>query len=336
MKRREIVCEYQPYILYQPVRADQLRANAVSADNATINVWEETWLKNIKANKEFFGDFHKHSLGNLFGKYLHRPVIIAGSGPSLKYNAKELVNRGEIPLISCLHNFHYFEDNGVNPEYYVSLDAGPVVLEEIAEGGAKTPDEYWELTKDRKLIAFIGSDPRLFEKWQGEKYVFNAPVPSADYEDKVDAIESFHCMVSNGGNVLGACLYIAKGYFGAGAIVFVGADFSFGYDRKFHSWDSKYDKEMGNCVPVYDVYGHKVPTWQSYKNFKDWFDWVSIKVPGIYINCSEGGCLGSYADGNLHTIKQMDLTDCLDMFNMSRHIKEQAIKPQDAVKRILF
>jgi len=337
MKTRNIICEYQNYIFHTPVPPTQLRSNAVSADQVTIDAWKETWLGNIRKNKKFFGSFKKHSLGSLYGQFLHRPCIIAGSGPSLRHNYKKLKDRNGIPLISCLHNFHFFEDADLAPEYYVSLDAGPVVLEEIAEGGTKTPEEYWNRTKDRSLIAFIGSDPILFEKWQGKIYLYNAPVPDADYEKQVDEIETFRCIVSNGGNVLGACLYITKGYFGSSVTIFTGSDFSFDPgNNRFHGWDSKYDKNMGYCVPAFDVFGNKVKTWQSYKNFKDWFDWVSLQVPGLYINCSEGGCLGSYSDGNLFTIKQMDLDKCLDMFNMSSHLKDQALNPENAEKKILF
>jgi hypothetical protein len=336
LKTREIICEYQPIIVHQPVNTQQLRSNAVANDSVTIDAFSRKWLKNIGENKKFFGNFKDKSLGNLFGKYLYQPAIVAGSGGSLKFNADKLKDRGTIPLLSCLHNFHFLEDNGVPADYYVSLDAGEIVLEEVSEGGAKSEDEYWALTKDRTLIAFIGSDPRLFQKWQGQIYLFNAPVPDKDYEDAVDAIEKFHCMVSNGGNVLGACMYIAKAFFGCSATVFVGSDFSFGYDRKFHAWNSKYDAKMGHCIPLVDVYGNKVPSWQSYANFKSWFEWVSVQIPGIYINCSEGGCLGSYPDGNIHTIKQMELEKCLDMFNMSRHMKEQAMDPENAQKKILF
>jgi hypothetical protein len=336
-RTREIICEYQPYILNPPVAPAQLRADAVSGDGPTVERWKETWLNNIRANKKKFGSFKENSLGSLFNKYLHRPVIIAGSGPSLQHNVDKLKDRNGIPLLSCLHNFHYFEDKGINPEYYVSLDAGPIVLEEVSEGGSKTEDEYWAMTKDRTLLAFIGSDPRLFEKWQGPVYLFNAPVPDPDYENQVDDIEMFRCSVSTGGNVLGACLYIGKGYLGASSIIFVGADFSFDpANNRFHGWDSKYDKSMGYTVPIFDIFGNKVKTWQSYKNFAQFFNWVSVQVPGFYINCSEGGCLGSYAEGNLYNIRQMDLEDCLKMYNMSNHLRDQALNPDTAIKKILF
>lgn len=324
---REIACVYQPYITSAPQSPKEMHGQACSNDDVTIKRWKEEWLSNIQANKKHFGSFASVSLGNLFGKYLYRPIIVAGSGPSLKFNVKELKNRREIPLVSCLHNFHFFEDNGCPADYYVSLDAGAVTMDEVSEGGNRTEDEYWELTKDRTLLAFIGSHPDLLKRWKGKIYLFNAPVPDEDYKKRLSEIEVFNVWVGSGGNVLGACLYISKGVFGAGASIFVGADFSFGYDRKFHSWSSKYDADLGICVPAWDVFGTRVPTWQSYFNFKTWFDYISMQIPGVYINCTEGGCLGSYEYGNLHTIKQMDLRDCLDMYHMIDHIKEQTLNP---------
>jgi hypothetical protein len=218
-------------------------------------------------------------------------------------------------------------DRGVKTDYWVSLDPQLVTVEKVSEGGQQTPEAYWESTEDQILLAYVGSHPELLKKWRGEIYFFNSPVPDPNLRDKMAEIEVFNNWVSSGGNVLGAALYIAKAYFGAGASIFVGADFSFGYDRKFHSWDSKYDRNMGGYSLTVDIFGNKVATWPSYNNFKSFFDYVAQEVPGIYINCSEGGTLGAYPDGNLMAIKQMDLRDCLRMYNMNENIKEAALNP---------
>lgn len=328
MRKREIVCNYQPYIVAPPIESKQLKTNSTQNDERTINYWEDIWLENIRANKEYLGSFAGHGLQSLFGKFRHRPAILAGSGPSLKYNAEKLRNTGGIPIISCLHNYHYFEDLGVKPEFYVSLDAGPIVLSELSKGGKLSEDEYWESTKNHKLVAYVGSNPELFKKWQGELYLFNCPIPKKEFMDKVDEIELFHTFFSTGGNVLGACLYLAKAYLGINDLIFVGADFCFGYDEKFHSWDDDYyDKNKGHCMKAVDVFGNRVDTWPSYKNFKDWFDWVAINVPGIYINATEGGTMGAYADGNIAAYRIMDLAAALDMFNMCDRMMRQAIHP---------
>lgn len=335
-RKAEIILEYQNNIEAPPARPEQLYAQACSNDTATIDSWRKIWVDNVRANKKRFGSFKEHGIGQLYRSEHLKPAVIAGSGPSLKVNGALLNERADMPLVSCLHNFHFFEDAGVKVDYYVTLDAGPVVLEEVSEGGTKTEEEYWALTKDKTLIAFIGTDPKLFDKWQGKVYFYNAPVPDKAYKDEIEAIEPFNSYLSTGGNVLGACLYFAKGWLGCTTIGFVGADFAFGYDKKFHAWDSKYDKNLGYVLKAVDVYGNKVLTWQSYANFKAWFDWVALKVPGLYVNCTEGGTFGAYPDGNIMAVKQLDLSEFLGMHRMSEHLKDQAMSPEKLSEKILF
>lgn len=336
---REIVCEYQPIIPVAPMAPAAMFQKAASNDGTTIEAFADLWLDNIRANKKRFGDFGQKGIGNLFGKYLHRPVILAGAGPSLKFNGDLLKDRKGLPLISCLHNYHFFRDRGVPVDYWVTLDAGAITIPEVSEGGQGSEEDYWESTKDQTLLAFIGTHPELLEKWQGQIYFYNATVPDKKYRDALEEIEPFHQWVGSGGNVLGAALYIAKAWFGSPISIFVGADFSFGYDRKFHPWDSSYDKKIGACIPAVDVFGHTVATWPSYNNFKSYFDWLAQTVPGIYINATEGGTMGSYRDGNIAAIRQMDLKDVINLFSIHEVIKPSAMDPKvdgDPGRTILY
>jgi hypothetical protein len=335
-KKVEMFVEFQNYIDHAPLHPRQMLGNAASNDGATIESWRDTWLNNIRANKERWGSFAEHGIGSLSGIYKHTPCIIAGSGPSLKNNIAKLKNRDGISMVSCLHNFHYMEDNDANPDFYVTLDAGKVTIDEVSEGGSQSPEWYWDRTEDRRLLAFIGTDPELLARWQGKIYFFNCPVPDKLFQEQLQQIESFNTFLGNGGNVLGACLYFAKGIAGANPIIFTGADFSFGYDDKFHSWDSKYDANMGHIVKMTDVYGNKVSTWPSYFNFKNWFDYVCSTVPGIWINATEGGCLGSYPEGNIRAIKQMDFDDVITMYTMHKHLEEQCAEPGKYSNLMLF
>jgi hypothetical protein len=336
MRKAEIELEYQPYMDAPPIRPRSLFQEACENDEATINVWRPTWEKNVKENHQRFGPFSNNHIGSLFGHAHQKPVLIAGAGPSIKHNIDALKEKKDITLLSCLHNFHFMEDNGIEVDAYVTLDAGEVVIEEVYEGGSKTPDEYWAMTKGKTLLAYIGTSPRLIEKWQGKVLWYSAPVPDEKYMKFCDEIETFNVYVSNGGNVLGACLYIAKAFMGASAIGFLGADFSFSYDKKFHGWNSKYDAKMGHVMKVRDVFGIPVATWKSYHNFKGWFEWVSMTIPGMYFNCSEGGILGAYHDGNLRSIIQMPLKDFIRQMNMYEEIGEQARNPKTEIKKLLF
>lgn len=344
LKTAEVVLEYQPLIPQAPSSQDDLYKRACSNDKGTVDHWQEQWLSNIKFNKARFGSFAEHSAGKFFGANKYMPAIVAGSGPSLKHNAAKLAERDTIPLVSCLHNFHLFEDLGLETDFYVSLDAGEVTVEEVSEGGKHDEEYYWQQTEKRTLIAYIGTHPTLLEKWRGQVYFFNAPVPNQEFMKRLDEIEKFNLFMSNGGNVLGGCLYFAKAILGCASIIFTGADFSFGYPtitdgdvkHKFHSWDSKYDKKMGQTLRVTDIYGNKVHTWPSYYNFKHYFDWFAGNVAGTYINATEGGCLGAYAQGNIAQFKYMDLEDALKEFQAFKQIQEPAENPGVDYRKLLY
>jgi hypothetical protein len=337
VKKREILCSYQPYIDRAPQAPQAMYGQACSNDSVTVNAWRDTWISQAKANHARFGSFKGRSLGKLWGAYRNLPAIVVGSGPSLKENAAGLKDKPPgIPVLSCLHNFHFLEDLGVGADFYVSLDAGPVTLEEVSEGGSKSPDEYWEMTRGKTLIAYVGSHPELLAKWQGEIYLFNCPVPDETVLKEIETLEKFNVYVSSGGNVLGACAYIAKAFLGCNPLIFMGADFSFSYLDKFHGWDSKYDKDLGHYLRVTDVYGNTVKTWASYANFKAWFDWLAETIPGLYINATEGGTFGAYPQGNIRSVIQLDLKDALRMYRLCEEMREQSENPETDTKKILF
>lgn len=329
--------ELMPYIEEPPVATDQLFKQACSSDEITVKTWKPTWIANVKKNKEMFGSFADHSIGQLFGKFDKMPAIIAGSGPSLNNNVEVLKKfKNNVPLISCLHNFHYMVDNEIKVNYFVTLDAGEVTIEEISEGGKLTHEEYIEKTKDFTLLAYIGTSPNLLNQWKGPVLFFNAPVPEKETADAINEIENFGIFVSNGGNVLGACMYIAKAILGCTPICFIGADFCFSYDNQFHPWKSKYDADLGNYMRWIDIWGNSVRTWTSYYNFKCWFDHMCHKLPGIWVNCSEDGILGSYIQGNIRAIKQMPLIKFLESYCLYEQLRVQIENPTQDEKLLLF
>jgi len=349
IKTVEMDFEYMNYIPKAPVKPEEQYKQACSSDGVTVNSWHKTWVENTAANKKRYGSFAENSIGKLWGKHELSPIICQGSGPSLANNIKlhrkeftwkwhlgEEQRSMKIPIIACLHNYHYNEDNGVYPDYYVSLDAGEITLEEISKCGKRTHEEYLESTKDKTLLAYIGSSPRLLESWKGEILFFNCPVPSKEVNQEIKNIEEFNCFVSSGGNVLGACVYIAKAFFGCNPIAFTGADFCFSYTKKFHPWDDPRYKEVGNAMRAIDVYGNKVLTWGSYFNFKNFFDWMSQTVDGIYYNCTEGGILGAFPEGNLSSIRQSTLSNFIRMYTMHLDMKNQALLPNEPNNYILY
>jgi len=328
---------YQPYFEGVPVPPDVLYQTACSNDKTTLEFWREQWIRQIQANHAVFKPFSDRSIALLFKKELHRPCVLLGSGPSLKKNAHLLKENRGLLVISCLHNFGFLHDLGVKVDYWVNLDAGEVTIKEVSEGGTRAPEEYWEATKGQTLLTYTGSYPNLLTKWKGNLYFFNAPVPDEKIKEAHDALERFPYYVSSGGNVLGASLYIAKAFLGCSTTIFLGADFSFSYDKKFYGWKTDLDDNPGaQALRITDIFGNKVSTWQSYFNFKCWFEFVTMKVPGEYINCTEGGILGAYNEGNIRTIQQMDLECVLERFSLTDNIKPVIDDKESKDIRILF
>jgi len=349
LRKFEIDLEYQNYIKGPPRGETEMYAQACGNDKITMDSWREIWIKNITSSHKRFGSFKDNACQSLVHEFKHRPVIIAGSGPSLKVNAKLLKERGDIGLISCLHNKGYFDDIGVVPDYYMSLDAGKIVIPEATQGGKEDAQVYWDKSKDQKLLAYIGSDPNLFDKWQGKVHLFNCPVGDPAVQVLTDgdkALEVFAGYISTGGNALGASMYFAKAVMGANPVIFVGADFAFGHDKKFHAWDSPYDKQHQGGFWWPSVYSQlKCFTWNSYFNFKTWVETVAVwRSPGIFINATEGGILGSYNEGNIEQIQQMSLANVLARYlhysKVDPSTKSSAadclLYPEKGTKLVLF
>jgi hypothetical protein len=205
------------------------------------------------------------------------------------------------------------------------LDSQEITVGETIQGGKKSEDYYWNLTKDRTLVACLVANPKLLEKWQGKILFYNTIINDKEYLDASNEMK-FNLYFNIGGNALGACYYMARSILGACPIALIGADFAFSSKKKFHSWDSPYDKQFSGLVPATDVFGNRVYTWQSYFNFAKWFEFIALGGaggnPSLFYNCTEGGILGAYPSGNLRNIIQMPLNAFIHSFNQHKTMKE--------------
>jgi hypothetical protein len=173
---------FQNTIDFPPVPKNDLHGMSTRNDAVTVEAWRKTWLDQLKKNVEKY-DVANNSTISESGKFSCRPVICAGSGPSLKKNVKVLASLKPdgIGLVSCLHNFAFFLDNGVKTDYFVTLDAGPITIPELSQGGKQPEEYYWEATKDYTLIASLVSHTDLVSRWKGKILWFDAPVPDEAY-----------------------------------------------------------------------------------------------------------------------------------------------------------
>lgn len=330
--------QYQPLIPEPPARPQELYSRACSGDTVTVDTWRKQWIEHYRLTKERFQDLGAMSIGKLFGVERHRPCIIIGAGPSLKYSIEALLDNQRmakpIPTVSCLHNLGYLKNQGVKVDYYVSLDAGEIVLDDVTEG-QPTGKDYWEMTSDDVLIANVTSHPKLFEKWKGKIHLFNCMVPDQEFRETTESIEPFRHYISSGGNVGGACMYFAKAILGCNPIVLVGIDFCFDYANEFHSYPTKYDnwegKGLGSYITHPDVFGNSRKTYPSYFNFKCWIDYISTQVPGSWIYCGEG-IVGAYKEGNIAQFQYMTLQQFVTQYRVPEYVLYQYRNQDGSIK----
>lgn len=335
----DIELQYQQMIDTIPPQYGDVYRQSCSGDKVTVETWRPTWVKNYGLAKDRFGGFAEKSYGQLHGKNQHKPAIVIGSGPSLKHSLEALKANSQrehpVMTISCLHNFGLFEDQGFHADYYLSLDSGPIVIDDMTEGREKDSSHYWEQTKGKVLLAYVASDPKLFELWQGEIYLFNCLIPDLGLREEFNKIERFSHYISSGGNALGACMYTAKAVMGSSEIIYVGADFCFDYDHSFHSYKTHYDnvdgKGVGQVIRWPDVFGNSRSTWPSYFNFKLWMDWVSVNVPGSWASASEG-LLGAYPEGNIRRFRYGTLSNLLEIYRISEQVDLAEFKFENGVQ----
>jgi len=344
MKRTiDMDLDYQPMIDFPPITPSEMYAQACTGDKVTVDTWRDTWIKNYQSTVDRFGDMAEISYGKLHGINRHKPAICLASGPSLSEALPALKTNQELDnpvlVISTLHNYAYLKDNGIKVDYYLSLDAGDVVIDDMTEFGTNEDKEsYWASTEGETLLAYAASPLKLFDKWKGKVYLFNCLLPDLELRKKLEEIQPFSAFISTGGNAGGAIMYTAKAIFGSATIIFCGYDFCFAYDKKFHAVSTKYDsfkgQGMGTTIRHPDVYGNLRHTWPSYMNFKFWMDWVTTQVPGQWISCSEG-LLGAYKEGNIRSIKYCTLTQALEQFRVADEVTVNEVGPEGTSTKIV-
>lgn len=334
----EMTLQVQPTIEGIPAGKEAAWRAATRNDDITTKTWAKQWIDQTKENMKNF-DVLGNTVMKLHGAAANKPCILMGSGPSLSKNWKDLIGDGDksigrkdIPIVTNVHNFPFCEDRNLMTcsDYYVILDAGEICLKEMYEGGmhADDPEWYWKKTEGRTLIAYHAIDPEFAKKWKGHIYWYATPPASEELAIEMMKIISPSLIpwFNVGGNVMGAALYFARAILGCSIPVFMGMDLSFSYDRKFHPWDCWYNDKFSGVIPWTDIFGNRVYTWQSYFGFKNWFDFIACggngNNPQIWINATEGGILGSYNEGNIKQIIQLDLKAALSMLNAFHKIPD--------------
>lgn len=324
--------------------------NFKDSNEITLYSWRNDWLKNLKANKEHFGYFHRdNSVKIFFNELINDAIILVGAGPSLEGNIGYLTLAKEkgIKIMASHHALMYLAEIGVKPDYVCVLDAGAMW------------DEYFAFDKldcsDVPLLADMVCNAEQLKKWKGPVKFFRSAIPDAAVVgkfikmemDRVVKMERSGSVIEVGGHVMGAMMSLAKGILNANTIIFTGADYCFSPQNKFYPFDHKIDKEVdgkyfdkpGELLPappqaqgqIMDIFGNVVYSTNAYLGFKNVLDQgiklnkaTSLSQGGDldFINACEGGALGALNGGNSRWMTYLRLEEAIHWADAKRKLKE--------------
>lgn len=299
-----------------------------AADEKTIQGRAAGWIANAISNRKHY------KAGNppLSGL----AAFIVAAGPSLQKNVAALKAVSKRGVIVCVEAaFRYLMENGIVPEYCLTIDGDERMLTMIA--GADT--------SKTTLVAMASACPALIEAWQGPKFFLRCLGGRVDIDDQLVAVarevvaerdikagdvlhpledirvdfKGLGVRISTGGNVTGAAHSFAVEHLRASRVIFVGADYSWTDPDEFYAGGAhaKLSEERQTVEKVlsHKSIGGEVATNFSMFRYKDWHEQYAAATQIPVINATEGGILGVNREGAAATgWEHLPLADAVERF----------------------
>ena len=264
-----------------------------------LHHWTPTWANNMASNYATIKKLNKkkHVCLSSLKRPQNKPVIIIGSGPSLNESSKFLKDwKGAV--ISGATSASVFPKNNIEPDFIAAFDSHWSIVDYLNSF-------EW---KKSSIITHPMSDPKLFEFWKNDVYLFRRimkgiPLYDLDLPLLYPEIALGIVMTSS---VVNNMLSIAN-FLGFGPIFLFGGDLSYTeYGRcSYYKKNDKNELEE-DVLLTEDFIGHKktnlfyyrdrgnntnIITSNDFCGFKEQLYqlWGSTKTN--FYNCSKGGIL---------------------------------------------
>lgn len=290
-------------------------------NETTLAGLEDMWVKNLKANKEFWT---KHrSVRQLLRTCKNKAIIGVGAGQSYNLN-KDVLRRvhetmqEDCVIVASNHQLKPMLKEGIIPDYVILSDASDVVEEQLTEDIPSV---------NTALIVGLHCSPKVIKKWvkQGRDIYFyiteNKTLKTA-FQKMFHKNPNFHSTLQ-GGNVLNTLWTLTLRYLQSTAFIVTGNDLSYKLQddvkkqRSGYYADGDYSTNLGTGRDEagkqkkwfgfnlskklngegYNIKLDVVGTTGTLWVYKTWIESQIIanmyhKVAFHYFNCSEGGILG--------------------------------------------
>ncbi len=254
-------------------------SESIMVKNTSCLGWEE-WTKNYFDNTEnILNSYSVYQIKNIFeGK----TAVVVSAGPSLSKNMcllKEI--KGKAPIISVFVAAKVLIENGIIPDFIVSIDSAQFGMGEMYEG---IPLIYEPKISREFIDAHRGN--KIFLVGNGQDY---AAALMMKYNKDI-------CVTNIGGSVACTCTDIAK-TMGCRNIILIGQDLAYTnykchVDGTEHTYKNA-DEVSYEKIEVPAIGGGTVLTDCVFMSYLKWFEnYASINRNEIrLIDATEGGAL---------------------------------------------
>lgn len=271
----------------------QALLNTISSNTIAFRV--KSWIDNFKANLPIVNG--GYGIASLLGTLPGVPVIIVGAGPTLDRNIKQLGGLDKKAcVISCDSTLKALVENDVIPHIVVTTDS-KARIKDFIKG------------IDISEMAFVvdtfthPDTAALLTEEAGRVYWYNTlPVDNCPF---TGALNSWTGFIGNLGT--GGCVATSAWWFACQVLQYepdgvkTGADILVGLPEAFYDSAEMYAQAVIKTVetepyqtkPVkdIDIFGDPCWTFPALQSFAFWFQDIFLQLPGIHVNCSEGGIL---------------------------------------------
>ncbi len=275
----------------------------------TISFRVKSWIDNFMTNLPVVHG--RYGIASLLDTLQGVPVIIVGAGPTLDRNIKQM--RGlekKACIISCDSTLKALIENGIIPHIVLTTDSKARVKDFI---------EGVDISEMCFVVdTFTHPDTaNLLTEEAGRVYWYNTlPVNNCPFTGALNSWTGFIGNLGTGGCVATSAWWFATQMLGASPDILVGLPEAF-YDpaEMYASAVTKtIETEPYTTKPVrdIDIFGEPCWTFPALQSFAFWFQDIFMQLPGIHVNCSEGGILKE-------NILNMPLQKAIELFMQDDH-----------------
>ena len=205
------------------------------------------------------------------------PAIVVAAGPSVEQSIEALKNvKGRAVIIAVDRILQYLLDNGVKPDFVVTLDPRKNSNNFSREGNVEVP-----------MFCTMQSNPLIMDKQAGRKIICSAGNYMNEHYKKVEGTIS---EVPVSGSVATFAVSIAN-YLGVKKILLVGQDLAF-HGESTHAGGVVSNPFTSASEWVEGIHGEKVKARYDWVEFRNWFqDFAKTNPDVTLIDTKKEGAL---------------------------------------------